>query len=379
MKIFINTTILQATGIVQVAVSFINECKAIPENQYVVLINQRIEDQLDIPSFPTNFTFFRVSIKPLHFLRNFFAIRELKALEKKHEPDCVFTVFGPSWWTPKAPHLMGYAHPQYVYEDSPYYTMVSKLEMITKNLKKRVHGYALKKNGGFYVCETEDVCDRLSQYLKVDKDHLFSASNTYNHFFEDFEPQSLMLAPKASNEFRFISLCAFYKHKNLQILNEVIPVLAKRLPHVKLRFVLTIGQEALHKHFSPEVMPYIICLERVDVKDCPQLYYESDALFLPTLLECFTANYPEAMKMEKPIVTSDMSFATTICEDAALFCDATDAVSVADEMEKLIDSKDLRATLVKAGSRRLKQFLSSKQRAEAYLAYCTEISNLHRS
>lgn len=374
MNLFINTTMLQATGIVQVAVSFINECKTIDAHTYTVLINERVEKQLDVSEFPPNFSFYRADIKPLHFAKNRKSIRLLKRLEKSLKPDCVFTVFGPSWWTPKAPHLMGYAHPQYVYEDSPYYTMISRLELWMKNIKKQIHRRALKKNGNYYVCETEDVCRRLTRFLDIDASATFSVSNTYNHYFEEYVEGKKILPEPLKNEFRFISLCAFYKHKNLEILNEVIPLLVKRLPHVEVRFVLTIGQAALDKYFSPEVRPYIYCLERVDVKDCPQLYHESNALFLPTLLECFTANYPEAMRMKKPIVTSDMTFAKEICGDAALYGEAVNANAYVDQMVNLIESPELQQKLIDKGMIRLKQFYTSSERASAYLALCEKIS-----
>lgn len=38
---------------------------------------------------------------------------------------------------------------------------------------------------------------------------------------------------------------------------------------------------------------------------------------MPSLLECFTATYPEAMRMERPIVTTDLAFAQGLCGEAA--------------------------------------------------------------
>ncbi len=40
---------------------------------------------------------------------------------------------------------------------------------------------------------------------------------------------------------------------------------------------------------------------------------------MPTLLECFSASYLEAMYMKKIIFTSDLPFAHTVCKDAAFY------------------------------------------------------------
>ena len=50
-------------------------------------------------------------------------------------------------------------------------------------------------------------------------------------------------------------------------------------------------------------------LGKININQCPHLYVQSDAVFLPTLLECFSASYAEAMLMKKPIITSDLGFA----------------------------------------------------------------------
>ena len=55
----------------------------------------------------------------------------------------------------------------------------------------------------------------------------------------------------------------------------------------------------------------------MDITECPSLYEQADVMFQPTLLECFSATYPEAMKMQRPIVTTDIEFAHGLCGPAA--------------------------------------------------------------
>lgn len=44
------------------------------------------------------------------------------------------------------------------------------------------------------------------------------------------------------------------------------------------------------------------------------------------------------MKMEKPIITSDLGFARSICQDAALYFKPRDARSAVEQIERLLDN-----------------------------------------
>ena len=96
-------------------------------------------------------------------------------------------------------------------------------------------------------------------------------------------------------------------------------------------------------------------------------------MFLPTLLECFSASYVEAMKMERPIITSDMGFAHTICEDATLYIDPINVEDIASKIIKLYNSKDLQNKLVENGLEKLKAFGSAEDRARNYLLLCENL------
>ena len=91
-------------------------------------------------------------------------------------------------------------------------------------------------------------------------------------------------------------------HKNLGIMVPVSEYLERVHPDFRFRFVLTCNEapfplpEHLRKHF--------VFIGKVDVAECPNLYEQADIMFMPTLMECFTATYPEAMRMEVPIVTT---------------------------------------------------------------------------
>ena len=62
MKLLINTSNLSVGGGLQVALSFINEIKKIiNNNEYHIVMTNKISMQLDIYTFPKNFSFYNIS------------------------------------------------------------------------------------------------------------------------------------------------------------------------------------------------------------------------------------------------------------------------------------------------------------------------------
>lgn len=378
MRLIINCSSLSSTGPVQVAISFIKECIYHDENNYLVFMSTIVASLIDKDDYPANFQFVTFSHHPAKGMKGFFTRREMKKYEYSYKPDCVFTLFGPSVWKPKAVHLQGFAYGHYIYEDSPAFQLMSIKERLHRKVLKAAHVFHLKRDGDFYVCETEDVTKRVCRLLNIKAENCFTVTNTYSHFFELFVPRTERITPMVNDRevFRFLLLSSPHPHKNLTILNSVIPIiLSSHLP-IEIRFVVTISNDAYYKLFSKEARILIDNIGPLQPKDCPQAYFETDALFSPTLLECFSANYPEAMIMRRPILTTDLPFAHSICADAALFYSPLDAEDAASKIIQLVSDASLREELIQKGVKRLSYFCSPEERAMRYLQICKTISKI---
>ena len=375
MKLLINCSTLSGTGVTQVAVSFIKECVNFNEHKYYVFLSPTMTNELKDIEFPSNFIIYNFDAHPIYGLDGFKIRRQLKQLENKISPDCVFSVFGPSWWTPSKPHLAGYAYPHYVYEDSPFFQNISFVQKIKISIFKKIHITFLKRNSRFFVTEATDVSKRLISILNCKSENVFTVSNTYNDYFiQNSNTDKIKLLPeKDKDEFRFLSLCSFAPHKNLVILNKVIPLLQEIDSRHIIKFVLTVDPVLFEKLFEDKVKKSLINLGRINVDKCPQLYRECDALFLPTTLECFSANYPEAMIMKKPILTSNLSFATSVCAQGALYFDPYNPIEIASVIRGIVGNTTLQEELVRNAYKQLSLFLTPKERAQKYLDICQKI------
>lgn len=371
MKIIVNATNLRKGGAIQVCLSFVHELKAFPENNYFVFLSPAFKDLVNPNEFPEfiNINFFDY---PSRFIVLDKTIQSLDEMEACISPDCVFTVFGPTYWQPKSKHVMGFANGIHLYKDLPYLKSLSVLNKIKWFLLGRYHRFLLKKNTDLYVVETEDVRIRFSRFINVCKDKVKVVHNTFHTIFND-EVQTLGLLPdKQTNEFWLVTISAFYPHKNLAIIKAVIPLLENK--KIKFKFILTIPESDYINNFDG-YSDHIINMGPVRIEECPYLYSKADALFLPTLVESFTASYPEAMKMNKPILTSDYSFSRSICHHAALYFDPYDPKSISEQILKLANDQGLYQDLVENGVKQLAQFPSAHERAEQYLALCQEVAS----
>jgi|GEM_PF-102486 len=371
MKILINTASTYKGGGVQVALSFIQECKDISEHEYHVVLGEMIADLINPEEYSSNFFFYEIGFRPA---TRVFSLnshkRYFKKLEQKIRPDVVFTTSGPAYWRPESSHLVGYNLGHYVYPNSPFFKAIPFWQRWKWFLKGTVINYFFKKDADAYVVQTDDINRRLRDLLNVNK--VFTVSNTHNQYYEEPKWFVNKLPEKQVDEYRFLTFSTWHTHKNLGIIPSVIAYLPERIKK-KVRFVLTLPENEFQKYFPPNDRQNIINIGPINPQEGPSLYNECDALFLPTLLECFSATYAEAMKMKKPIITSDLGFAHAVCGEAALYADPIDPKHFAERIVQLISKPALSDRLIQKGQLQHTSYLTARQRAENYLDICNDL------
>ncbi|MFH1119904.1 MAG: glycosyltransferase family 4 protein [Bacteroidota bacterium] len=373
MKMVINAGNIRVGGMLQVALSFIHELRNSPEHEYHVFLSPEAERQVRKDKFPANFKFYsfvRYSGYSALLMRkwmNYKKFQRLKLLERVIRPDVVFSVFGPTYWKPRAPHIAGFATPHYIYPESPYFSEVPYRQRIKQSLFGKLRLLLMIRNIDFLIAETESVRQRLINHLRVDEHRVFHVSNTLNEIYNQPENWTYRakLPLREPGELRLVTISANHLFKNLRIINEVINQVRILRPSLNIKFILTLHRREF-KNLGTN-RRYIHFTNRLNVNECPYLYSQCDFMFLPTLLECFSASYPEAMKMGLPILTSDLEFARDVCGDAALYFDPVDARDIAKKIVYLHENPELQEKMRTAGYNKLPEFGNSRERAEKYL------------
>ena len=371
LRILVNAATVVIGGGIQVADSFIRELENYPRHRFLVLCSPQVTKSLgDVPVSAGNVRVIHVPRLGLGGKLNRLLRRDpkLDALVREFRADAVFTVFGPSYWRPAVPHVCGWARGYDIYTDSPFYELVPPLKKLKLALLRKVHRYMFRRDADVLFVESGDARERLRRVFPEKRIEV--VGNTYHQVFDVPERQREFVLPPFDGV-TLLTLSADYPHKNLRIIPEVARYLEAEHPDFRFRFAVSLTSEALG--IPPGEAPeWLLPLGTVPIGRCPSLYRQSTMMFLPTLIECFTASYPEAMRMDVPIVTTDLSFAHGICGEAAEYFAPTDPAAAGEAIYRVAADPELRARLVAAGREKLRSFDDSRTRARKFIRLIEE-------
>ena len=249
---------------------------------------------------------------------------------------------------------------QLLLDDSPYLTSIKYRYNLRLRAYRAFVKMAFRHSTNHFYTENPFISERLKRLYP--RASVNTVTNYYNQVF-DQKDRWLIFPLPTFDGITLLSVVTPYPHKNVTIAAEIARYLRKNYPKFKFRFVFSFDKDEFHASING-VEENFLFIGKVDVSECPSLYMQSDIVFVSSLLECFTAAYPEAMRMEKPIVTTDLEFAHGLCGYAACYYSATDSVAAAEAIYKVATDKEYNRQLVENGKMQLKTFDNYEQRAE---------------
>lgn len=369
MKILVNASNIGLGGATQVTHSFCSSLDLFPEIEFVVVIPERLDDlAAEISSFSN------VMVYSYHIINNwktYLLARDkfLDDLVEREHIDMVFSVFAPTWWTPRVPHLCGFALAHLVMPESPFFKKMSLSQKIKQYLRVQQMTYFFGRSSSYFYTENKLISDRLKDLLHCKK--VYTITNYYNQVYDQPEKQVFKQLPSFDG-LTMLTLSSFNPHKNLPITIGIAKYLQEKYPSFNFRFVFTV-KEKQFPNIPNELKDHFLFLGPVTINECPSLYEQCDLEFQPTLLECFTATYPEAMRMKKPIITTDLEFARGLCGDCAIYYDALSAEDAAEKIYLLASNVDKQNELISKGLLQLKKFDSYKDRSHKTIEACLDV------
>lgn len=356
----INCSNLKNGGGLQVAQSVCSQLERYHQHRFVVVLSSFI-NEIEATS---NADAYRYDIKNNASTLLFGRDKFLDGLVTSRHVDAVLTIFGPSRWRPRCKHLCGFARAQLLLKN-PLQSELSWKE----RLAYKVWKWGFKRSSDTFYTENKYISDMLPSLLGKVK--VYTVTNYYNQVFDHPEKWLREIRLPAFDGVTMLTVSSTAVHKNLKIMIPVSEYLEQRHPEFKFRFVLTCQPEALN---VPTTLRYhFVFVGKVDVAECPNLYEQADIMFMPTLLECFTATYPEAMRMEVPIVTTDLEFARGLCGDAACYYSAIDAEAVAEAIYRVATDKAYAKQLTENGKHQLLVYDNYEQRADKLIGLLEEM------
>ena len=370
MNILINCSNLKVSGGLQVADSVCGQLSRFSAHNFFVVLSKYLDNTKERIQNIANVEVFTYDIP-----NSFYSIimgrdKFLDGLVEEKRIDAVLTIFGPSRWCPRVKHLCGFAMPALVIPESPFFTQMSSAQRLKWKLWCIVRQWSFQQSANYFWTENPFISERVKKLLR--KENVYTVSNYYNQVFDTLENWRRSKTLPSFKGITCLSVSSPIGHKNFKIILDVLKSMKRRWPEFKVRFVLTFNSDSLD--VPADMRDYFVFVGKVDVSECPYLYEQADIMFMPTLLECFTATYPEAMRMEVPIVTTDLEFARGLCGDAACYYSAVDAKAAADAIYKVAMNKDYARQLIENGKKQLMKYDNYERRAEKLVKILEEIT-----
>jgi glycosyltransferase involved in cell wall biosynthesis len=246
--------------------------------------------------------------------------------------------------------------PYAIYPDSIAWARMGRKERLFRKFKlflirRYIHLPVL------LMAQTTVAAERLKRYFSVNTievvPNAVSIDNLTGGSYKNFD------LPKERK--KLLYLTKYYPHKNIEIFPELARIIRKEgLPYT---IIITIDESehpnakrVLQALKNEKLDDIVINVGHVEMEHVPSLYQQSDALLMPSLLESFSGTYVEAMYHGKPIFTSDLDFAKTVCGDAAFYFNPLNSDSIIDSIRNAYDAPDLLCSKIALGKERLKSF-----------------------
>lgn len=379
MKLLANASTLNKGGALQVAVSFIRHALDEPCGiEWHFAVSLKLLEELSHAGLAENMRC--ITLVDPSPAKSREARRTLRELEKLVSPEIVMTIFGPSYVRFRAPHICGVANPWVTHSTLLAFRTLGLPFGPLSGLVRILYKAYWYRKADFWITEAEAAKIGLVRRLHLPSDRIAIIQNTCGQQY--FDQEGVAPFPAPDQKVRILCLSAYYPHKNLEIIPSVARVLQQVDPTLDFEFILTLptrseGWFKIASGAKKMGVSHRVCNHGpVPVADGPRLYQNSHIAFLPSVLETFSANYPEAMATGRPIVTTDLDFARDICKQAALYYQPMNAGSAAEAVLKLCRNQVLWDSLVQEGKRVLQGLPTPNTKYRQYVQCILDLQNL---
>lgn len=358
MKILINavSTKKHSGGAYQIAYNFLIKTLEHQEVDWIYVVSADLDEILpdavkskeDYYVFPTQ-PDFRHSYKKVK--------QELSELEQRLNPDVVYSITAPSYFTFKTTEVMRFTMPWVTHPNRYSWAVLSW----KKRLKMKLYCWnqrRMMRKAHYFITQSETtrqgilrITGALPENVKVVKNVLPSIFKTLDNTPFSADGKWVDVASVANDS----------KHKNLDIIPSVLDEL-KQLGINNVRFHVTLPEdcdcwnEIKNNLISLGLEDHVITHGRLSQRDLAVMYRHCQICFLPTLLEVFSASTLEAMYFNLPTVATDFDFNKEVMADACLYYEPLNAKEAAMQIKRCIEDDSLQENMKKAMSKQLAAF-----------------------
>lgn len=379
MKILVNATTAVVGGGAQVAANFIvNTIKEPHGHSFFYCVSPLVAEHISrlLPELPHD-RLVVLSVSPARIRRGRGSRRILLKREALFTPSLVYSVTSPSYVRfSMTPEVARFTNSWFTHPSTLAFSVLSASDRLKARARHWYKGLFLRGISHFQT-QTRACANGLIRRLNLDEGRVTVIPNSYHPMFRKCDHRLGNELKTAEEKVVFV-LAHPYPQKNLAIVPSVARVV--RSLGVPIKFVMTLPEEHPQTRKICDlasrlgVRSMVQNVGRLSLEDCMAWYRRCDVVFLPTLLETFSATYLEAMAMGRPIVTPDLDFSREICRDAAEYFDPLNADRAAQAILNVVQDESRFAQLVENGAIRIRKFPSPQEQYRMQIEWLEDVS-----
>uniref|UniRef100_A6VTG0 Glycosyl transferase group 1 n=1 Tax=Marinomonas sp. (strain MWYL1) TaxID=400668 RepID=A6VTG0_MARMS len=305
--------------------------------------------------------------------------RRLRELSEFLDVDLVYTMAGPAYVNFPCKHVLGMSEP---YVSHAGWAEICKGRSLFKAIKTvglTAYKAFFANKADFWVFQTDYSKKSFSNRYFISPEKTVTIYNAIDmNIVEYFENRHVK---GISNGKEVIVLCPGgpYAHKAL----DTIPYLAKKLDYnykdISFKFLLSIDESSDEwlkiKRLSEQlnISNKVNTTGSYNYANVNSVLEQADIIYVPSILETFSASYIEAFASKVPLVCADREFSKDVCGNAAVYLDPYNYEMASEHFVDLINSPEKQVELINNGLLRLSLYGDQKLRFEKVINYLNSI------
>lgn len=377
MKILINAVCAKkyAGGGFQIALNFVRTAMKDTDKsvEWYFLISDHVADALSLQS---NDKIFVLPAQPDFTETYLSAKKEIRSIESKINPDVVYSVVAPSYFSFRSKEVMRYTNPWVAHPNSFAWKTLDIKGKLRNYVYTIIHKHLLRKCH-YFITQTDYTAKCIAQIAHVPEQNVCVIHNVLPAVYKSIDRTPI----KDEKWINVTSVAAPFPHKNLDIIPSVLQILDEKFGINNVRFHVTMPKDSAVWKMIENRLSIMNMSDRVvnhgylKQIELSQLYRTAKIMFLPTLLEVFSASILEAMYFDLKIVASDFPFNSNVIGNAGLLFKPTDAMDAAEKMVEIIKSKSLQDELSCRMKDKLKSYFDYQMHFDDTKSFLQKVGN----
>lgn len=356
MKILINTisTKKHSGGAFQISQNFMLKSLENSDVEWYHITSEDVDDAIGYKFAHLKGTHYFVFPTQPDFRGSYKQVKKQVAeLETKIQPDVVYSITAPSYFTFKTREVMRFTNPWVTHPNKYSWSTMSFLPKL-KQWLYCLNQKRLMKAAYAFVTQTETTKKGIMRITGKPTEKVCVVNNVLPGVFKTMDNTPIV----EDDWINVACVGAPVPHKNMDIIPDVIAELAKMgIENVRFHTTIPVDNPMIAKVVDRcAELGYkdrIVNHGRVSQKELGEMYRRCQLCFLPTLLEVFSASTVEAMYFNLPIIATDFPFNTEVLADACLYYEPKNAKDAANQFAKMIADEELQATMRERMTRQL--------------------------